>query len=200
MPSPRNNLRTALPRHQGLFFAACMLVPLWPCYSSAPQPVQGVLNSPDSAELPSISAAAMVLRDPNATDAARSVAADTLVTSAAHSPASLAEITDMLGQSVLGNSAGRFILAAIAKQADAADTLLPVLRGRLRAAGVEELPRLLSALGSIRTPQAAGCSSISAGQPNRPSLRPPCGSPEAHRTHRMPSDVVAWAEWLRRGT
>ncbi|MBX3408447.1 MAG: hypothetical protein KF859_01005 [Phycisphaeraceae bacterium] len=176
-----------------------MLVPLWPCYSSAPQPVQGVLNSPDSPELSSISAAAAVLRDPNATDAARSVAADTLVTSAAQSPASLAEITDMLGQSVLGNSAGRFILAAIAKHADAPDALLPVLRGRLRIAGVDELPRLLAALGSIRTPQAAGVLLDFCGPSAEPAVSEAAFAALRRLTARteMPSDVVAWAEWLQ---
>jgi hypothetical protein len=201
MPEPRANPLIGPPlRGKWAGCVAAVLVAAGAVYTTDAQPRRAdsftASAAPDGVE---VSGAAAVLRDLEATDAARTTAADLLILATRQTPAALAQITDILAQGLLGNSPGRFVLAAIARQSDAPRELLPVLRGRLRSATAEELPRLLAAVGSIRSPAAASTLLDYCG----PSADAPVSDAAFAALRRltarteMPSDVAAWARWLR---
>lgn len=139
------------------------------------------------------------VRDPASTPADAARAAEALV-AAASDPGVREAIGEAIGPALSARSPGALLVGAVARASWPASDLFPLLRRRLDNAGPEELPLLLSAIGSFRTIPAAECLLSYANGGNSPAVTAAAFAALARLSGRddLGPDRTAWEQWLRR--
>jgi hypothetical protein len=142
-------------------------------------------------------AALGVLRDGSAPEAQRLEAAKVLI-ELSELPVVRTAFGEILSPPLGGTGGGDQLLAALAKTADAPARLYPLISQRLATAAPEEMARIIEALGSFRTREAAKV----VGRylmDNPPSVESAAMASLARLSARddLGQDKAAWAAWLR---
>lgn len=138
------------------------------------------------------------LQDVTLSDARRLAAARELVRRA-DEPVVREVLATELAKPLAGTGAGAVVLRAIGELADAPPRLFPVLAQRLAGAPVEEVPRLLQAVSSFHTRDAARllvlhASPKEAGEVSSSAFE---GLVRLSGRTDIPADQDSWAAWLR---
>lgn len=140
-----------------------------------------------------------VLRDGSAADKTRLQAAQALLDQSADEAIREA-LRGEIARPLAGSGGGPFVLKALASRAEAPPELFAIIADRLPKTPAEEQSKVLGALGSFRSREAARLAVEYAGDEHPDDVRIAAFQALRHLSGRddIPDDAKAWQEWLQR--